>query len=245
MPLSTVAEKTIKFIDNTIDRVLILLFLLIFLVGCYFVADTGYVYMSVANGGIKGHQQERDVEEIVKELDSGFVAWLKIEDSPIDYPIMQGEDNAKYLNTDPYGDYSIAGSIFEDCRNASDFSDPYTITYGHHMTNDYMFGALDHFEDQEYFDSHRKGTLTINGVDYELNIFAFGVMQATEKEVFNPDYANNVLSYLERRADIYYPPGDGQIVLLSTCRDPGLTTRTLVFAEILNYNPNPMTDNGG
>ena len=228
------AEKAIRFVDDTIDRVIMILFILIFLIGCWFVADAGYVYYSASAGGIRGHQQKQEVQEIIKELSPDYVAWLKIDNSKIDYPVMQADDNSKYLNTDPYGDYSIAGSIFVDFRNAGDFSDYYTITYGHHMTNDYMFGALDHFEEKKYFDEHRTGTLTINGVERPINIFAFAVMQATEQEIFNPDYATNVLNYLDRRATIYYQPGDGNIVLLSTCRDPGLTTRTLVFAEILN-----------
>ena len=228
-----VAEKAIGFVDDMIDRFLVLLFSLVFLIGCYFVADTTYVFYSASTGGVKGRQQHQDVQEVIKEMSDEVVAWLTIDGTKIDYPVMQASDNSKYLNTDPYGDYSLAGSIFLDCRNAGDFSDYYSILYGHHMTNDYMFGALDHFEDQKYFDQHRVGSLTINGVKYKLNIFAFAVMQATEQEVFNPEYGNNVLNYLERRATIYYPPSGGNIVLLSTCRDPGLTTRTLVFAEII------------
>lgn len=229
-----IAEKVIGFVDDLIDWILIILFALVFLIGCYFVADTTYVFYNVSTGGIKGRQQHQDVQEVIREMSDEVVAWLKIDDTNIDYPVMQASDNTKYLNTDPYGDYSLAGSIFADSRNASDFSDYYTILYGHHMAHDYMFGALDHFEDPKYFDQHRNGTITINGVEHKLNIFAFAVMDATDQEVFNPDYANNVLNYVQRRSTIYYPPGSGNILLLSTCRDPGLTTRTLVFAEIIN-----------
>lgn len=231
-----VAEKVIGFVDNLIDRVLIILFLLLFLVGCYFVLDAGWVFYNASTGGIRGRQQQQTVEEVMKEISSEAVAWLTIDDTKIDYPVMQADDNNKYLNTDPYGDYSLAGSIFLDYRNAGDFSDYYSITYGHHMTNDYMFGALDRFEDKDYFDKHRHGILKFGGVDHELNIFAFAVMQATEQEVFSPDYSDRVLNYLRSRAIIFYEPGEGNIVLLSTCRDPGLTTRTLVFAEIVGYN---------
>lgn len=43
-----------------------------------------------------------------------MVAWLTIDDTKIDYPVMQGKDNTEYLNKDPYGDYALAGSIFLD-----------------------------------------------------------------------------------------------------------------------------------
>lgn len=55
---------------------------------------------------------------------------------------MQGEDNMEYLNKDPYGDYSLSGSIYMDSRNTSDMSDDYLLLYGHHMENDYMFGSI-------------------------------------------------------------------------------------------------------
>ncbi|MBR1845920.1 MAG: class B sortase, partial [Oscillospiraceae bacterium] len=63
---------------------------------------------------------------------------------------MQGETNGKYLNTDPYGEYSLSGSIFLDSRNAGDFSDSYSLVYGHHMADGMMFGALDAFFDEGY-----------------------------------------------------------------------------------------------
>ena len=34
-----------------------------------------------------------------------MVAWLTVDDTNIDYPVMQGEDNNEYLNKDPFGDY--------------------------------------------------------------------------------------------------------------------------------------------
>lgn len=46
---------------------------------------------------------------------------------------------------------SLAGSIFMDARNEDDFSDRYIIIYGHHMDNGFMFGDLDKFIDEDFF----------------------------------------------------------------------------------------------
>ncbi len=229
-----VAYKIIRFVDNLIDKIIIVVFLVVFLFGCYFVVDSVYVFYNASSGGVKGRRQEQTVEEIMKELSSDAVGWIRMDDSKIDYPIMQTNNNTKYLNIDPYGDYNIAGSIFLDFRNASDFSDQYNILYGHHMENNYMFGALDLWEDKEYFDTHRDGVLILDGVEYKLNAFAFVVVKASAEEVFDPEFAKTARTFIQSHAQIYYEPGDGRILMLSTCRNAGATERTLVYTEILD-----------
>ena len=51
-------------------------------------------------------------------LNSDVVAWIKIPDTLIDEPVLQGATNELYLRTDIYKNYSIAGSIFIDERNS-------------------------------------------------------------------------------------------------------------------------------
>ena len=227
-------QKTIAFVDWLINKGLMLVSLIVFLVGCYFVLDIQYVYDHAAAGGIAARRQERAVSEVMQELSDEAVAWLTLDDTGIDYPVMQTDNNTKYLNVDPYGNYSLSGSIFLDFRNSSDFSDGYSIVYGHHMSNDYMFGALDRYEEVGYFNANRTGTLTIDNAEHKLNVFAFGIMEATEEIVFSPDDENNVRDYIKNHALIYRAPGDGNIIMLSTCRDPGEATRTLVFVEMLD-----------
>ena len=227
------AYKVISIIDKCINRLVTILAIPIFLFGAYFVADSAYVFNHAAAGGLFGRQQQQNVEEIMKELTDEAVAWLKVDDSKIDYPVMRADNNTKYLNTDPYGDYNIAGAIFMDFRCSGDFGDPYTVLYGHHMENGYMFGALDQFEDRDYFEAHRTGTLTVDGTEYPFRIFAFAVAEADDPFVFEPDNAYYVRQYVAEHATIYHEPGDGRLFLMSTCRSSGATDRTLVYAEIL------------
>ena len=86
-------------------------------------------------------------------------AWVTIDNTNIDYPVLQGATNLTYINTDVYGNFAMAGSIFLDSRSDRGFGDTYSLLYGHHMANGNMFGDLDKFEEETFF---RKNKTRIN-----------------------------------------------------------------------------------
>lgn len=92
--------------------------------------------------------------EGLQEKNKDVVAWLYIEDTAINYPIVQGKDNHYYLRRLLDGTYNIAGSIFMDCRNSADLNDLNTIIYGHNLNNGEMFGNLVNYARQEYYEEH-------------------------------------------------------------------------------------------
>lgn len=125
--------RVIRFVDDLIDRVLALILILVLLIGVYFIYDTAYVFYHASAARVAyyrpGSEEAAEAAE-TKPLTEDYVAWLTLDDTNIDYPVMQGENNSKYLNMDPYGEYSLAGSIFLDSRNAGDFSDSYSLLTG-------------------------------------------------------------------------------------------------------------------
>ena len=72
----------------------------------------------------------------------------------INQPIAQGEDNDYYLRHNYRGEYSVAGNVFLDYQNNNDFSDDFSIVYGHRMTGHLMFGDIKLFADTNYFKKH-------------------------------------------------------------------------------------------
>lgn len=84
-----------------------------------------------------------------------LIGWLKIDDTNIDYPVMQTVDNEYYLRHNIEQEYDRNGSIFldKDC----DFVNRSTnlIVYGHHMRSGKMFGKLDLYSDREYYEDHK------------------------------------------------------------------------------------------
>ncbi|MCG4817374.1 class B sortase, partial [Collinsella aerofaciens] len=71
--------------------------------------------------------------EQLKELNPEVFGWLTVYGTNIDYPVTQGKDNWKYVNTNALGEYSLSGAIFLDYTNRKDFQDFNSILYGHHM----------------------------------------------------------------------------------------------------------------
>ena len=83
-----------------------------------------------------------------------LIGWLKIADTNIDYPVMQTSDNEYYLDHNLEQEYDKNGSIFmdKDC----DVIKPSTnfILYGHHMQSGRMFGNLDKYSKESYYEEH-------------------------------------------------------------------------------------------
>lgn len=228
-------KKLCKTYDFLLDRIISVFFVMIMLLGIYFIYDSAYVFYNSSAAKVHGYIENPDDVTEIKKLSEDFVAWLIIDDSGIDYPVVQGSNNAEYLNKNAYGEYSLSGAIFLDSRNNSHFEDDYSVVYGHHMENNFMFGALDSFKNKSFFDSHRKGTLKI-GEENSFNIkeietFAFLVVDASEETIFDPTINNNVVNYAQKNASIFYEPSGEHIVALTTCKSPESTLRTIVLVS--------------
>lgn len=85
---------------------------------------------------------------------SDLVGWLSIEGMVIDYPVMQCEDDEYYLHHDFYGQDSKYGCLY--VRNRADVKTPGTnfIIYGHNMKDGSMFGDLDLYRRESFFQEH-------------------------------------------------------------------------------------------
>ena len=102
------------------------------------------------------------------------VAWISIEGTVIDYPVMYrpGQKNY-YLHRDFNGKHASAGALFiaENCD--PDDSDN-VIIYGHHMNSGKMFAALNKYKKQSFYEEHRRIIYeTLNGPEIYEVIFAF------------------------------------------------------------------------
>ena len=88
-------------------------------------------------------------------LNNDLVGWLYIDDTNIDYPVVQSEDRTFYLSHDFYGRSNANGQIILE-----DKCDPYTPSYnlvlsGHHMNSGAMFGRLGKYKDKAYWETHK------------------------------------------------------------------------------------------
>ena len=228
--------KSVVIFDEIISKAVRIVCVLLILIATYALFDSYKLYYNAQNRGVLKYKPKlNDVTASTEPIDiPNSVAWLTIEDTPIDYPIMQGRNNSEYLNKNPLGEFSLSGSIYMDSRNNSDFSDPYSLIYGHHMEHDAMFGVLDSYEDQEFFNTHRDGILIISGSNSrKIRIFAVMKCLATDEHIFSVDDGIDHISYIKANADIFEEQDNyGHILALSTCSDTVSEDRLAVFAVI-------------
>lgn len=136
------------------------------------------------------------------DINSDYKGWLTIYGTQISEPVVQGETNETYLRTNINGEHAEAGTLFLD--ETTDLTqDGNLIIYGHKMNDGTMFGTLDKFEDEEFFDNN--GTVcweSEKGKEY-YQIFALLVLPgySTDPNFIDLQAWNNVLDE-EQTADM-------------------------------------------
>ena len=177
--------------------------------------------------------------EELEKLNPEVFGWLNIYGTQIDYPIVQGEDNEKYLNTNAEGNYSLSGALFLDYENSPDFSDYNSIIFGHHMDQGAMFGEIDLFKDQDFLDTHRYGSLYYNHSQYGLELVCYLDADAYDTSVYGilhsengrEEYLNNIIGKSLAKSDVSVFASD-QLVLLSTCSTTSTNGRHILVGRI-------------
>lgn len=150
-----------------IKYILLILFIGIFSFSCY-------KYLSV-DKDIKEEKKEQkqliEISEIKEDVDileeeskinfeelsninSDIVAWIVIDGTNINYPIVQSTNNTYYLKHSFYKKYSNYGTIYMDATANKDFSSLNTFIYGHYTANKSMFGELGNYMKQSFFEEH-------------------------------------------------------------------------------------------
>ena len=70
-----------------------------------------------------GKTDESPSLQELQKINPDVCAWLTVDGTKIDYPVVQGETNLEYINQDIYGEFALSGSIFLDSRNDRKFID--------------------------------------------------------------------------------------------------------------------------
>lgn len=162
--------------------------------------------------------------DALSEVNDQVVGWIYCEDTVINYPIAQAEDNDYYLRHLFNGEYNSTGCIFLDCRNSGDFTDRHSIIYGHHLRSGNMFASLMEYKDQTYYEEHPQFLLMTPGQNYVVDVFA-GYVANVADEAWTVDFGTeeDFTSWVEKsieksciRSEIT-PAATDRILTLSTC----------------------------
>ena len=182
----------------------------------------------------------------LKAINPDITAWITMPGTAIDYPVLQGSTNYSYINTDVYGNFALAGSIFLDSRNSEGYTDIYSLLYGHNMDQHRMFGDVNLYKEKDFFDQNTLGMLLMPDGAHILESLSVIVVPASDSGLFNPEnwtYLDGEGIYSQVQENAMFTCEKGlealreqidagmtpRLVALSTCSDEFTDARTILL----------------
>lgn len=179
-------------------------------------------------------------EEELKSINSDYKMWIQIENTNINYPVVQGSDNDYYLKHNFRKESNISGTVFVESANDID-NDKNIILYGHNMRNGTMFNNITNYKEESFFNEDNKINIIMNNTLYEYEVFSVYVKNvsevnlaigfASEDEFIN--YAYNQAEESLYKKDVDFSAEDNLITLV-TCSYEFTDARTIVVARRCN-----------
>lgn len=184
--------------------------------------------------------------DALRAINPDIVGWIYIPNSPINYPVVQGENNDEYLHQafdGSTGWLASAGTIFLDSANAANFSDRNSAVYGHHMNDGSMFAALSDWQNNDEFNAHRDIYLLTPQGNYRLKSFAL-IKTTGDDALVQTAFANDesYQSYIQDKLDRSVVTQEGDVlsaadikqsILFSTCEYSQNDGRAVLFAAVV------------
>ena len=195
--------------------------------------NDGYVHYVMSNGNF----------DHLKGINEGFKGWITLENTRVNYPILQGDDNIYYLTQSLNHTKVNGGSIFLASGLQKPFEgDRNTIIHGHHMKNGSMFGTLKKYKKEDFFNNNKIIYISTRDKTYEYEIFSVYielVSSAPYKNSFADD--NEYIDYLNKlkdksmytNDDITSFSKDDKIITLSTCSYEFKDARMLIHGRLV------------
>lgn len=195
------------------------------------------------------YTKQRNAYNTLKGKNEDYVFWVSVDNTNINYPVVQTSDNSTYLKKGFNKKKSSSGTIFMDTLN-NFMTDKNVVLYGHNMNNKTMFNNLNKFKDRSFFNKNNKIRIknTNNGKEYIYEVFSVYHSDNNfnyNTVVFNDNYTfENYISDIKEKSmfkkNIDISPRD-KIITLTTCSYEFKGAKTSVHAklvEVKNLNPN-------
>lgn len=162
----------------------------------------------------------------LKSENSDVVAYIKVNNTNIEYPIVKTSDNNFYLNHSFDKSKNSRGWIFADYKNKFDNTDKNIVIYGHNMRDESMFGSLKNILNEEWYNNTENMNITFlteNG-NYIYKVFSIYKIESEDyyiKTNFKNDedyekFLNTIKNRSIKNFDIKLNVND-KIITLSTC----------------------------
>ena len=168
----------------------------------------------------------------LQEQNADIVGWLEIENTNINYPVLQGTDNSYYMTHNYKKENSRNGSIFLDANYNWNIASNNLLIYGHNLGNGMMFQELLKYEKESFYREHPviRFTTAEEDAEYEIiSVFKSRVYHKSEKNVFryyfflNSESEEEYNQFVKNAKNASIHPIDetasygDQLITLSTC----------------------------
>ena len=162
----------------------------------------------------------------LKSENSDVVAYIKVNNTNIEYPIVKTSNNNFYLNHSFDKSKNSRGWIFADYKNKFDNTDKNIVIYGHNMRDESMFGSLKNILNEEWYNNAENKNITFltEKGNYIYKVFSIYKIESEDyyiKTNFKNDedyekFLNTIKSRSIKNFDINLNIND-KIITLSTC----------------------------
>ncbi|MDD4407895.1 MAG: class B sortase [Bacilli bacterium] len=181
------------------------------------------------------------VFETLLKINSDTKGWLTINNTRIDYPVVQAKDNEYYLKRD-YNQYKNSmGWVFMDFRNNIDVLNQNTIIYGHNINGGIMFGTLRYVLNSSWYTNKANQIITFNTLNKEMKwqiISIYKVPNTTDyiqTTFYNKEKYQEFLNLIIGRSIYNFQEEitiNDKILTLSTCHNRG-NERIVLHAKLI------------
>lgn len=162
----------------------------------------------------------------LKEQNNETVAWIKVNNTSVEYPVVRATNNSFYLNHSFDKSENLAGWIFADYRNKFDGKDKNIVVYGHNMRDGSMFGSMKNILTSKWYNNKENYNIIFNieGENCIYEVFSVYKIEAEDyyiKTKFSDnkefeEFINTIKKRSVKNFDINVSKDDS-ILTLSTC----------------------------
>lgn len=184
-----------------------------------------------------------DIQKL-KEKNNDTIGWINVNNTNINYPFVQTNNNDYYLTHSFNKTVNKAGWIFLDYRNQSDFSNKNNIIYGHSRLNKTMFGSLHNALSSKWYnnkDNHiirlsteKENTMWQIFSVYKIKAESYYITTNFASDNEYQDFLNTITSRSKHKFKVEVSTED-KILTLSTCYTDA--ERTVVHAKLIKRSP--------
>ena len=180
----------------------------------------------------------------LKEQNDETVGYIKVNNTNIDYVVVQHNDNSYYLKHNFEKSWNDAGWIFADYHNKFDGSDKNIVIFGHNTSDSSMFGTLTNTLNEDWYnnkDNYQFVFVTEKGT-YYYQVFSTYSIQPEDyyinTEFIDNDEFSEFIKTIKTRSVYDYGvevTKDDKILTLSSCIGDG-SKRVVLHGKLLYMN---------